>query len=115
MLPVISSRHLSVDLIDTIWSDQDEHDEIIGGLSRQIRLCSQTSIAAIIDTSGGSRMGSLRNLRALVLSNGANISKFRHNVGSTSRLLNRVKIAGDRPTQMPELIPGYGNIRYFNR
>ena len=60
-------------------------------------------------------MGSLRNLRALVLSNGANVTNNRRKIGSTTRLRKNVKLAGDRPTQMPELIPGYGDVRSFLR
>lgn len=60
-------------------------------------------------------MGSLRNLRALVLSNGANVSHSRRKIGTTTRPRKNIKLAGDRPTQMPELIPGYGDVRAFLR
>jgi len=60
-------------------------------------------------------MSSLKNLRALVPSTGANISSSRRRLGNTSRVRKNVKLAGDRPTQMPELIPGYGDVRAFLR
>jgi len=60
-------------------------------------------------------MSSLKNLRALVPSTGANISSSRRRLGNPSRVRKNVKLAGDRPTQMPELIPGYGDVRAFLR
>lgn len=61
-------------------------------------------------------MGSLKNLRAFVPSTGAYISTPSRRLSTGTRVRKSAKVhTGERPTQMPELIPGYGDSRNLLR